>query len=61
VTAILDQTPPTPAAEPASASRSDLLDELTPREVDVLKLIAAGLSNNEIADEGICGPRAFRC
>ena len=45
VTAVLDHTPPAPA------SRPDLPDELTPREVQVLKLIAAGLSNNEIADQ----------
>jgi DNA-binding NarL/FixJ family response regulator len=55
VTAVLEQTPPTPAGEPApapaSASGANLPDELTPREVEVLKLIAAGLSNNEIADK----------
>ena len=51
VTAVLDQTPPTPAGEPAPASGANLPDELTPREVEVLKLIAAGLSNNEIADK----------
>ena len=51
VTAVLDQTPPAPPAEPAPASRPDLPDELTPREVEVLKLIAAGLSNSEIADK----------
>ena len=50
VTAVLDQTPPTPATDPAPASPPDLPDELTPREVEVLKLIAAGLSNTEIAD-----------
>jgi DNA-binding NarL/FixJ family response regulator len=50
VTAVLDQTPPAPPAEPP-ASRPDLPDELTPREVEVLKLIAAGLSNGEIADK----------
>jgi len=51
VTAVLDQAPPTPAGEPAPASGANLPDELTPREADVLKLIAAGLSNNEIADK----------
>jgi DNA-binding NarL/FixJ family response regulator len=50
VTAVLDQTPPAPATGPAPASRPDLPDELTPREVEVLKLIAAGQSNAEIAD-----------
>ena len=49
ITAVLEQTPPTLAGEPARPS--DLPDELTPREVEVLKLIAAGLSNNEIADK----------
>jgi len=49
VTAVLDQIPPRPATEPVPAS--DLPDELTPREVEVLKLIAAGLSNREIADK----------
>jgi DNA-binding NarL/FixJ family response regulator len=36
---------PEPAASPPS-----LPDELTPREAEVLRLIAAGLSNTEIAD-----------
>ena len=49
ITAVVDQTPPTLAGEPARLS--DLHDELTPRELEVLKLIAAGLSNNEIADK----------
>lgn len=49
ITAVVDQTPPTLAGEPPSPS--DLPDELTPREAEVLKLIAAGLSNNEIADK----------
>jgi DNA-binding NarL/FixJ family response regulator len=40
---------PTLGAEPASVS-GQLPDELTPREAEVLKLIAAGLSNREIAE-----------
>ena len=41
--------PADPAALPAPESSPELPDELTPREVEVLKLIAAGLSNREIA------------
>jgi DNA-binding NarL/FixJ family response regulator len=51
VSAVLDQEPPTPVGAPAPASPQELPDELTPREVEVLKLIAAGLSNREIAEE----------
>ena len=50
VTAVLDQTEPPAASETAGVPSSDLPDELTPREVEVLKLIASGLSNQEIAD-----------
>jgi len=42
--AVLDAQPT------AGAGRSQLPDELTPREAEVLKLMAAGLSNAEIAD-----------
>jgi DNA-binding NarL/FixJ family response regulator len=51
VTAVLDQAPPAPASEPAAGSTPNVPDELTPREVEVLKLIALGLSNSEIADK----------
>jgi DNA-binding NarL/FixJ family response regulator len=51
VTAVLDQAPPTHTTEAAPASPHDLPDELTPREVEVLTLIAGGLSNSEIADQ----------
>ena len=51
VTAVLEQPPSAPAAEPAPVSASGLPDELTPREVEVLMLIADGLSNSEIADK----------
>jgi len=51
VTAVLGQPPPAPTTEPSPASPPDLGDELTPREIEVLKLIAAGLSNSEIADK----------
>jgi DNA-binding NarL/FixJ family response regulator len=50
VTAVLDQGPPTPGGEPTPTSALRLPDELTPREIEVLKLIADGLSNSEIAD-----------
>ena len=49
VTAVLDRAPQKAVRRSASAS-TELPDELTPREAEVLKLIAAGLSNREIAD-----------
>jgi DNA-binding NarL/FixJ family response regulator len=48
VAAVVDHEPMA-GAEAAPASDSTLPDGLTPREVEVLKLIAAGLSNAEIA------------
>jgi DNA-binding NarL/FixJ family response regulator len=43
------QAPAAPAAEPAPAAPAALPDDLTPREAEVLALIAGGLSNAEIA------------
>jgi DNA-binding NarL/FixJ family response regulator len=51
VAAVLDQRPRTPVGEPIPVSAPNLPDELTPREIEVLKLIALGLSNREIADK----------
>jgi DNA-binding NarL/FixJ family response regulator len=51
VAAVLDQGPRTPVGEPITVSAPNLPDELTPREIEVLKLIALGLSNSEIADK----------
>lgn len=36
---------------PSEAASSEGIDELTPRELEVLRLIARGLSNSEIAEE----------
>jgi DNA-binding NarL/FixJ family response regulator len=44
VAAVLDTKPP------PDAQAQSLPDDLTPREAEVLKLIASGLSNNEIAE-----------
>jgi DNA-binding NarL/FixJ family response regulator len=51
VAAVLDRPPPATSGEVASASGPQLPDELTPREAEVLSLIAAGLSNREIAEK----------
>ena len=50
VAAVVDQ-PPTPMATEAPDSQPALPDQLTSREAEVLRLIAAGLSNAEIASE----------
>ena len=51
VNAVLNPRPLTHAGEPAPVSGASPPDALTAREVEVLKLIAAGLSNHEIADQ----------
>jgi DNA-binding NarL/FixJ family response regulator len=50
VAAVVDQ-PPAPMATEAPDSQRALPDQLTSREAEVLRLIAAGLSNAEIASE----------
>jgi DNA-binding NarL/FixJ family response regulator len=50
VAAVLDQAQQPAVGVPTPEAPSDLPDELTPRELEVLKQIAAGLSNREIAD-----------
>ena len=47
-------------SRPASASQTPTTDPLTPREVDVLQLVAQGLGNQEIADQLIIGEATVR-
>jgi DNA-binding NarL/FixJ family response regulator len=50
VSAVLEHSRPPRAGEPARDGPRDLPDQLTPREAEVLELIATGLSNGEIAE-----------
>jgi LuxR family maltose regulon positive regulatory protein len=54
VLAAFDAPPPTPTPPvpaPSRGSTGALIQPLTTRELEILRLIAAGLRNQEIADE----------
>jgi DNA-binding NarL/FixJ family response regulator len=53
----LDLAPPTAASAAASASSPAAQLGLTPRQVEVLALVAAGRSNRQIAQELFISPR----
>jgi DNA-binding NarL/FixJ family response regulator len=61
--ALSDQAQPAPPAPrdpdqvPAGSSRSDIPDALTVRELEVLRLVAAGQTNREIADQLVLSVR----
>jgi DNA-binding NarL/FixJ family response regulator len=45
---------------PSPPARPDLLRELTPRETEVLRLVAEGLSNGEIAERLVVGEETVK-
>jgi DNA-binding NarL/FixJ family response regulator len=51
---------PAAGAERTPSGESALPDELTPREAEVLKLIAQGLTNNEIAEHLVVSPTTVK-